>query len=374
MASETAVDRVALLERLAQLRANGDISEEEFAAQKARVLGARVPPPPRAAPPGVARHEHRPGAWPYSEGRNEDASFGRWAIALAVALVVVAALAGGYWWLSRTDITPEKAIPYTVTGLANVRSSPTTEGSKVLGQLQAGEVIMAVSPGTPVDSKWLKIADGKYQGRYVWGANLQRGRSDGPNKARSATGAAEAVDVSPEGNAPVTATGTPEIGRCHMGTCSWSITKAQTVIRASADGRLIRLSLLGGEFPMDEMVAMDLHRSLNREPHITWDKQPHTVYIFCSTRLPTVLIPIGPDDAHPTGSLYAVALDFTKFVPGAQESSANLYARTCFPHDPDWTAEGFAARHSLPSVDPFPPDLSLNTPEDIFSIAAQRNQ
>jgi hypothetical protein len=159
----------------------------------------------------------------------------------------------------------------------------------------------------------------------------------------------------------------PELGRCHMELCSWSLTKGRVVVRRNVAGMLIRLSLLGGTSRNN--TDGDYHNA-----HIHWNAKPHTVYVFCSKRLPAVLMKsdVPPAAIKASGGYHfppfqVDVLDFVNGIPGGLESSANLFVRTCYPND-DWTSDSFARRNGLPAFDELP-EVTINSPEDIFRIA-----
>lgn len=161
-----------------------------------------------------------------------------------------------------------------------------------------------------------------------------------------------ATQHAPDQSADATST-EPELGRCHMEECSWSLTKSRTVVRREVTGTLLRLSLLGG-------TSSNVNDDENAP--IRWNAKSHTVYVFCSRRLPAVIM---KTDA----GFQVDVLDFVNGIPGALESSANLYARTCSPNA-DWNSDGFAERYGLPAVDDLS-DVTINRPDEIFQVAAQ---
>jgi hypothetical protein len=174
-----------------------------------------------------------------------------------------------------------------------------------------------------------------------------------PLAANAATANAIAPAAAP---APAPAAGTAEIGRCHMDECSWSIIESRTPVRSDAAGSLYLLSVLGGtsthpggDYPDD-----------SRHVRIVWNAAPHEVFVFCSRRLPAVILP-------DRGRLQVDALDFVTGPFGYQEGSASLYVRICHPGD-DWASNGFAARFGYQAREEAP-DISLERPEDIFRFA-----
>lgn len=141
--------------------------------------------------------------------------------------------------------------------------------------------------------------------------------------------------------------GRPELNSCHGGDCSWSITRGRSLVRREASGALYRLSLLGGS-------------AAEGSRRIRWNRAAHEAFIFCSPRLPAVILAVD-------GAWQVDVLDFANGPPPVLESSASLYVRTCHP-GADWAAEGFAARFGYTARDE-PPDINLSRPEDIFRYA-----
>jgi hypothetical protein len=139
----------------------------------------------------------------------------------------------------------------------------------------------------------------------------------------------------------------PELNSCHGGECSWSITRSRALVRREASGSLYRLTLLGGS-------AREGSR------RIRWNRAPHALFVFCSARLPAVIL---PDHGH----LQVDLLDFAAGPPPVLESSASLYVRTCHPGE-DWSAAGFAVRHHYRPQDA-DREIALSRPEDIFNYA-----
>jgi hypothetical protein len=147
---------------------------------------------------------------------------------------------------------------------------------------------------------------------------------------------------------PASQAGAPTLGRCHMDSCSWSKTLSKKEIASDERGKLILLQLLGGSSPNDDN---------QNKPKITWNKSSHEVYIFCSTRLPAVMMESG-------GELQVDVLDFWEGIPDIYESSANLYRETCHPGSESISDEDLAKRYRYsPSPDS---DISITKPTEIF--------
>lgn len=141
------------------------------------------------------------------------------------------------------------------------------------------------------------------------------------------------------------AAGTPHVGRCHGDECSWFRAESKHVVREEASGILYRLSVLGGSAPDGEDAA------------VRWDRRPHDVFIFCSRRLPAVILPVD-------GALQVDVLDFVTGPSGPYETSANMYVDTCHPGE-DWASDGFARRRGYQEQDA-EREITISRPENIF--------
>ena len=65
-----------------------------------------------------------------------------------------------------------KVSRYVVTGTANVRSSPKTTNSDVVGKLAIGDLVSGVPAGER-SSEWVEIIEGSLSGNFVWLGNLE---------------------------------------------------------------------------------------------------------------------------------------------------------------------------------------------------------
>jgi hypothetical protein len=146
----------------------------------------------------------------------------------------------------------------------------------------------------------------------------------------------------------------PLVGRCHMGSCSWSAELGRETLRETAAGRLLRLRLLGGSSEMTE--EDDYESAYDERRRIEWNAAPHHVYVFCSTRLPTVMV------ATEAG-LQVEVLDLVEGPAGYQEADHNLYIATCHGRAalelPDLAARFGYRPRAVESLD-------LARPQDIF--------
>jgi hypothetical protein len=176
----------------------------------------------------------------------------------------------------------------------------------------------------------------------------------------SQEGAPAAPDVSKFPTEVKTPDAIPEIGNCHMGECSWSKIEVYAAAGKSSLGSLFRLELLGG---VSEHESVDEYpTSYSPAIKIKWDEHPHTVYVFCSERLPAVLMKTD-------GTTQVDVLDFTDptGVPDVLTSSANLYSQTCHMNSAEWTKPDFATRFGYSSPSQYA-DLSLSNPTDILTV------
>lgn len=89
------------------------------------------------------------------------------------------------------DVFIGEQVEYLVTGSANVRDFPTSQGSKVIGALTKGETVMARSvKAFDADSQWLKLASGG----YVWAVNFVHIDADAANSSGALHTGAEFPD------------------------------------------------------------------------------------------------------------------------------------------------------------------------------------
>jgi hypothetical protein len=146
----------------------------------------------------------------------------------------------------------------------------------------------------------------------------------------------------------------PMTDRCHMGECGWFAELDRETVRETAAGRLIRMRLYGGRSAVAE--GEDYSESWGPNARVEWDGEPHQVWIFCSTRLPAVMI--GTESG-----LQADVLNFVDGTPPVQESSRRVYVYACHGREGD-EIENFAEHfhYQVPPVE----ELELARPEDIF--------
>lgn len=197
---------LAALERLQQLRASGALTDEEFQREKQRVLGLAESKPneDRASePPGDEPHGWTGFVSPGqadARGNPSDlrAVAPRWGralqSALIVALVLMVGLVAQQRLSGREELATEAVHTVSVTGVANIRSQPTSKGSTVLGQLAAGQAVAGVWREGAEGSRWLELAEGPHKGAFVWGRNLV---------AQGSTAQAKGIATSDAAPAPV---------------------------------------------------------------------------------------------------------------------------------------------------------------------------
>lgn len=146
----------------------------------------------------------------------------------------------------------------------------------------------------------------------------------------------------------------PMTDRCHMGECGWFAEIGRDTVRETEAGRLIRMRLYGGRSAVDE--GEDYEASWGPDARVEWNAEPHQVWIFCSTRLPAVMVRTG-------AGLQADVLNFVDGTPPVLESARRLYVYACHGREGD-EIENFAAHfgYRAPPVE----ELALARPEDIF--------
>lgn len=138
-------------------------------------------------------------------------------------------------------------------------------------------------------------------------------------------------------------------GPCHMGECSWSKTLATATVANGKTGNLIRMDLLGGS-------------SREGSRKIKWNAAPHSVYLYCSKRLPVVMIEEG-------GRYEVDVLPLGNDLPTVLWSGAELYFRGCHNErnisvDITQLARGYGYAVPEDAGDQIP--TQLNAPEEIL--------
>jgi hypothetical protein len=151
----------------------------------------------------------------------------------------------------------------------------------------------------------------------------------------------------------VAAASEAQIGRCHQDVCSWRKQLSRELIGSSTGGALFRVTYLGGSGPDG-----------GRRTAITWNRKPHDVFVFCSKKLPAVMLNDG-------GSLQVDALELSPSgsVPPVQYSAASVYLAVCHNtpgDDPQVAAKRFKYNLSAPELDALTP--RLKAPEDVLKI------
>ena len=106
-----------------------------------------------------------------------------------------------------------------------------------------------------------------------------------------------------------------EIGRCYMGSCSWSKEISVEKIGESSKGTLFTKLILGGN---SQHKGVNYPNFYNSNIKINWNKEPHNVYVFCSKTLPAVMMGDQVD-----------FLDVSFGIPGVLISSLEIYSDTC---------------------------------------------
>lgn len=129
----------------------------------------------------------------------------------------------------------------------------------------------------------------------------------------------------------------PQIGRCHMGGCSWSSVLDKKIVEKRKGAVLIRLELIGGYSQHDNVE--DYPSRYSSDVSIEWNTKSHTVFVACDVKRPLVVIGNQIDllDLHD--------------VPGVLEGAATLWVQTCYNStDGNWIKVRERARIPKPEV------------------------
>jgi hypothetical protein len=152
----------------------------------------------------------------------------------------------------------------------------------------------------------------------------------------------------------------PLLGNCHMDSCSYSREIGRETLRETPAGRLLRVTLLGGE----QGEAGDDGPS--EEAPIVWDREPHDIFVFCSTRLPAVMLRVPHQRALQTDLL---DLAGPSAISDLLISSANLYMQICHGlRDRDLSEEiaGLGYHPIAPAL--LDSGIDIERPEEIFGF------
>lgn len=157
----------------------------------------------------------------------------------------------------------------------------------------------------------------------------------------SAAGASDATSSTPE-----TTMGPVKVGDCKADSCSVSREVSRETVAVGTDGEIIKLTILGGESDAEGSA-------------MTWNDAPHTVFVFCSVKLPAVAL--KTDEGWQVD-----ALDF-EFLPGVLYASASLYGQACHPEDTKFPAT--SAVYGYGALPESVGDIEISDPKDLFKIA-----
>lgn len=148
--------------------------------------------------------------------------------------------------------------------------------------------------------------------------------------------------------------GSPRIGRCHMGSCTWFRVDQLDRLHSAGEDHLFRAQVRWGSSDRPAGVP---GRADPRDVAIAW-QGAREIHVHCAARLPALI------ERDEEGAWQATRIDLVG-TAGAMESAATLYAAICHPAE-DWRGPGFAARHGYRGVegDPFIP---LERPDDILT-------
>jgi hypothetical protein len=175
-------------------------------------------------------------------------------------------------------------------------------------------------------------------------------RVDLPEAAATQVASAPDANANTQTAPQTDADGTDQPGRCGTDDCSWSKTLSRDLVQADQRGQLIKLTLLGGS-------------SRSEKTRIIWNDRPHSVYVFCSTALPAVML-------EDSGRWQVDVLDFIDGVPGVLQSSVSIYASACHPGDKRFPSDAEALGYA--HIEDENEDVQIDRPTDIFDRVSVR--
>ena len=144
-----------------------------------------------------------------------------------------------------------------------------------------------------------------------------------------------------------------QVGSCQRDVCSWRKQLARDLIGSSPGGALFRVTLLGGSAPDGR-----------GKPSIKWNRKPHDVYVFCSKKLPAVMIQVD-------GSLQVDALGISpdEYPPPVLYTSASIYMEVCH-NTPDQDLNVLAKRfgYAVSAQEAETLSQGIKTPEDVLKV------
>jgi hypothetical protein len=139
----------------------------------------------------------------------------------------------------------------------------------------------------------------------------------------------------------------PKLGRCHMGSCSWSMETNRQILHRERGRVLIAVEMLGGS--SDHPADADYPNEYAPDIEIEWSTRSHTVHVLCDVQYPATIM--GDQ---------VIIIDFYQ-VSGVATSHANIWVEACYDASPfSWTSEDWLRQSYIPRL-----------PEDRFS---ERNE
>ncbi len=147
----------------------------------------------------------------------------------------------------------------------------------------------------------------------------------------------------------------PHVGACQRDVCSWRKQLSRDLVGSSTAGALFRVTFLGGSAP-----------DSGRKPSIKWNRKPHDVYVFCSKKLPAVMM-------QADGSLQVDALGISpdEYPPPVLYTSAFIYMEVCHnTPGPDQDLNVLAKRfgYAVSSQEAETLSQGIKAPEDILKV------
>lgn len=159
----------AKLSRIEALRHSGALSDAEAAAEKSKLLRPEgvLRTAPQEAKTATASTESLVPTWAAKRKKPEAPV----ALIAGLAFLCAAIVGGAWWWSSKEAVRRGQGDVYVITGIANARTAPTTEFSSVVETLSAGDRVRGQWVGGRNGSRWLETSGEPKT--YIWEGNLR---------------------------------------------------------------------------------------------------------------------------------------------------------------------------------------------------------
>ncbi|MDX2336509.1 SHOCT domain-containing protein [Brevundimonas vesicularis] len=161
----------AKLGRIEALRQSGALTDAEAAVEKAKILRpVEISISERREEAATVFAESGPLVPTWAAKPKKTSQSSVFLIASILVLVVVSA-SGAWWWFKKESALAGEGDVYEITSLANARTAPTTEFSSVVDTLSAGDRVRGRLVAGRNGSRWLETSGEPKT--YIWEGNLR---------------------------------------------------------------------------------------------------------------------------------------------------------------------------------------------------------